>query len=173
MIHFCICGGHEGEMTSDKRIYITICGGCELKRPTLARQLIEMRERGSKADPSRWRFFFTLFGATELKAPTLAEEFLDLQDAVRAGLLTVDEWDRGIGRLRTMDGLNASSFTLCGGFSTNELPTEDEELDRLALNRHMGHISDSAGRALMLAVGHDGSQRPAAIRRAMAEQAAA
>jgi hypothetical protein len=173
MLHFCIFGAHEGELSSDKRVYITICGGCELKRPTLARQLIEQRERGSKADPGRWRFFFTLFGATELKAPTLAEEFIDLQDALRAELLTVDEWDRGIARLRTMEGLSAASFTVCGGFSTNELPTEDEELDRLALNKHLGNISDSAGRALMLAVGHDGSQRPTAVRRAVAEQAAA
>lgn len=167
MIHLCLFGAHGGELSLDKRVYITIFGCCELKRPTIARQIIEMRQRSSTGKPAPFRFFMTLFGSTEVKAPTLCEEYLDLQDGLRAGLLTLEEWDRAVAQVGVASSLRVSSFTLFGAFGSNELPSEDEELDRLALNNHLGHIPENAGRALMMAVGQDGSQRPAAVRQAI------
>ncbi len=168
MIHFCIFGAHEGELSPDKRVYVTIFGGCDLKRPTIARQIIELRRRGNSAEAAPLRVFITLFGATELKAPTLCEEYLDLQDGLRAGLLTLEEWDRAVAQVGVASSLRVSSFTMFGGFGSNELPSEDEELDRIALNNHLGQIPETAGKALMMAVGQDGSQRPAAVRQAIA-----
>lgn len=168
MFHFCIFGGQGGELSPDKKVYVTIFGACELKRPTVARQIIEMRQASRQPDRHPMRFFLTVCGATELQAPTLAEEYIDLQDALRAGLLTLEEWDRSVARIGSSDDFRASSFTLLGGFSTSELPSEDEELERLALNRHLGTIPEPASRALMLAVGRGGSQRPAAVRQAVA-----
>ncbi len=168
MIQFCMFGGHGGELSHDKRVYVTIFGACELKRPTIARQIIELRQRSNSGKAAPMRFFITLFGGTEVAAPTLCEEYLDLQDGLRSGLLTLEEWDRTVAHVGVASSLRVSSFTLFGGFSSSELPSEDEELDRLALNHHLGQIPETAGKALMMAVGQDGSQRPAAVRQAIA-----
>lgn len=168
MINLCIFGGHGGQLGSTKRIFVTIFGGCELKRPTIARQIIDMKRSGATQLRPKTLYFLTLFGGTEIKSPTLAEEYVALQDALRAGLLTHAEWDRAVGQLATTDGFEAASLTLFGGFSANELPTEDEELDALAVQRQIGNISSSATDTLMLAIGHEGAQRPAVVRRALA-----
>ncbi|TWT40372.1 hypothetical protein RAS1_40800 [Phycisphaerae bacterium RAS1] len=166
MINLCIFGGHGGQLGSTKRIFVTVFGGCELKRPTLARQIIDMKRAGVENLRPKTYFFLTLFGGTSIKSPTLAEEYIALQDALRAGLLTTAEWDRAVGHIAALDGFEAASLTLFGGFDTNELPTEDEELDALAVQRQIGNIPSSVTDTLMLAIGQGGAQRPAVIRRA-------
>lgn len=167
MFHFCIFGGHEGELNPNKRVFVTVFGGCELRRPTLARQLVMARRQGgNRVDGGA--FFLTLFGGTELTVPTLTEEFLDLQEAVRAGLLTVEEWDRHVAQFGLYDHRSYASFTAFGGFDSEALPEEDAELDRLALARHVGAVPDRSADVLMLAVGGRGPQRSQAVRHAYA-----
>lgn len=172
MIQFCIFGGHSGELSPDRKIYITICGGCELKRPTLARQVIQARRagraNGMEAASQRGYLFVTLFGGTGLKAPTLAEEFLDLQDALQSGLITLDDWDWAITQLASYDGTKYATLTLCGGFEAVELPEEDEELDALAVNNYVGRVPEMAAKMLQLGVGQAGSNRSAIVRQAVA-----
>jgi len=171
MVHFCIFGGHEGQLSGDKRVYITVFGGCELKQPTLAKRIMERRRSQAVGLPtSRNSFFITLFGGTSIKIPTLAEEFLDLRDALRSGLLTMEDWDSAMAQVGT-ESLSLGSFTAFGGFG-EELPSEEEEVEGLALNRHLGHISDSAGRTLEFGVGRSGSHRAAILRRALSDQGA-
>ncbi len=172
MIHFCVFGAHEGILAPDKVVYFTMFGGCELKQPTLAKRLLEARRYENMGMPIRRRnFFVTIFGGTSIKVPTLAEEFLDLQDALRAKLIAFEDWDAAVVHLNDNPGFG--SLTAFGGFEGAELPSEDEEVEGLALNRHIGNISEPAGRTLELAVGRGGSHRTAILRQALAAQSTA
>ena len=172
MFHFCIMGGREGELTPDQKVCITIFGGCELRRPTLAKQIIESRRRSSAGLPKRSHFFVTICGATELKLPTLAEEYLAMQEAVKSGVLAMGDWDAAMTHLVSDDVFQCDSFTLMGGFGSHELPAENEEVEGLAINRHLGHIPETAGKMLELGVGQRGAQRAAIIRQAFASATA-
>jgi hypothetical protein len=167
MIHVTIFAGHDGCLQSDKRFYLTIFGGCDLARPTVARQLLAQREAERTGRPVEHRpFFLTIFAGVDIKSPTLAEEFLDLREMLSSGLLTMEDWDRSIAQLvRTSAALG--SFTLFGGFDETELPSENEEIDSLALQRHLGNISESAGQVLQHAIGRGGSERIATLHRAV------
>ncbi len=170
MFHFCIFGGHEGQLVSEKKVYVTLFGGCELKQPTLAKRIIEGRRLRSAGMPSRNQsFFITLFGGTSIKLPTLSEEYMDLRDSIRAGLLTLEEWDAGIPEVAN-ESTSFGSFTAFGGFEAAELPSEQEEVEGLAIQRHLGHIPESAGKTLEFGVGQGGSNRTAVIRQAAATQ---
>jgi hypothetical protein len=166
MLHLCVFGGHGGEIRPGKRVYFTVFGGCELHWPTLARQVISARQRGEDRTRRFGAFIITAFGATVVKSPTLAQEFLEMQDALRSGLLTLSDCDRAQASLA--DSGAFGSFTIFGACDTDALPSEAEELDSLALHRHLGHISDSAANQLMLAAGETGAQRIAVVRRAVA-----
>ncbi len=172
MIHFCIMGAHEGELTAERKVCVTIFGACELKRPTLAKQIIEMRQNSHTGAPVRSHFFITICGATELLAPTLAEEYLAMQEAIRAGTLTVEEWDAAIAQLGSDSGFQYGSLTLMGGFDSNGVPEESAEVDGLAINQHLGRIPEPAGRTLEFGVGRSGSERAAVVRQAFASAAA-
>ena len=83
MIHFCIFGAREGELTPDQRVCVTAFGACSLKRPPIAKLLVEARRRSKEGLTKRSHFFITICGATELKLPTLAEEYLAMNEAVK------------------------------------------------------------------------------------------
>ncbi len=167
MIHVCVCSGHEGELKHDKRFYLTLFGGCTLTGLTIARQVLVARRarengRGGRAKP----FFLTICGGGEIKVPTLAEEFVDLRELLQSGALTLAEWDRA---LSDPDGVEASisSLTLFGGFNECALPTENEEVEGIARHRHLGTITERAGKVLQLAVGQRRSERHATVRQAV------
>lgn len=167
MIHFCIFGGHNGQLVADQAVYFTMFGGCELKQPTIAKRMIEIRRLQSAGLPTQRRnFFITIFGGTEITLPTLSEEFLDLQEAIRSGLLTLEQWNAAAAQMSN-ESVGYGSFTFMGGFESASLPKEEEEVDGLAINRHLGHISDSAGKTLELGIGRSGSSRSAVLRQAL------
>jgi hypothetical protein len=168
MIHLSIFGSHGGTLSAARRLYITAFGGCELRVATVAKQIVERRQQGHATPQGPGHIFVTLFGGTALKLPTLAQEYLDLQEQLRAGLLTLTDWDRAVGQLSGGNTWSAGSLTLFGSFSGEELPSEDEELDDLALNRQLGYIPDEALDLLMQGVGLRGSSRPAVVRQALA-----
>jgi hypothetical protein len=166
MFHLCLFGSQAGELDARRKFYLTAFGGCELRWPSIAKQITALRQRGAAPDASATQFFLTLFGGTEISAPTLAHEFLDLQSALRAGQLTLDDWDRSIVRLG--DIRRSGSLTLFGSFNADRVPGEDAELDDLALNRHLGYINEEAAELLMRAVGARGASRAAVVRQAVA-----
>ena len=163
MFHLCLFGGQGGQLSSERKVYFTMFGACELKLPTTAKQMLEMRRSGK---PSPAHFFVTLFGGTSITSPTLAQEYLDLQNALRSGQLNLDDWDRSI--VQIGNASRSASLTLFGAFGADELPSEDDELEDLALNRHLGYVSDEASELLMRAVGQGGSSRGAVVRQAIA-----
>jgi hypothetical protein len=168
MFKITICGGHEGQFRQERKLYLTLCGACELVRPTLARQLVT--DHGMRNDPSRRParpFFITIMGATEIKYPTLAAEFIDLREMMRSGALSRDAWERGLAEISRQEG-TVGSFTIMAGFDENTLPTEEEEIDSLAIQYHVGNIDDSARRILQSGIGRAGVERGAVIHRAAA-----
>ncbi len=168
MFHFCIFGAQAGQLSASKRVYITICGGCELKRPTLAKQVLERKKRHEAGLPVyRQHLIVTVCGATEVQLPTMADEYIDLQDALRSGQLSMREWEEVLVEVSTDDNIRVGSFTMCGAFEGDELPGESAEIDGLAINRHIGRIPEAAGRTLELGVGQKGAQRIATLRQAI------
>jgi hypothetical protein len=165
-------GAYEGRLGADKRVLLTVFGGCELRRPTLARRLLTERHRSKDGKPARFRpIVITLFGATEIKLPTLAEEFLDLREAIRSGALPPDALDRlGVGADAEDEGA-VFSLTLFAGCDEAGLPNEDEEVDGLAMQRHLGNMTDREVQVLQCGVGQDPAQRRAVLRQAMAASA--
>jgi hypothetical protein len=166
MIHVTIFGGHEGRLQPNKRFYLTLFGGCGLVRPTVARQLLAQRQAERENRARGKTFFLTAFGAAEIKAPTLTEEFLDLREMINSGMLNLDDWERSMAELARSEGLIAS-FTIFGGFDECTLPKEDEEIDSLAVQRHLGNIPESAGHVLQFGIGQRGAERTATLRRAI------
>ena len=167
MIHVTIFGSHEGRLQPDKRFYLTLFGGCELVRPTIARQLLAQRQaQRENRTASRKTFFLTAFGGAEIKAPTLTEEFLDLREMIDSGLVSMAEWERSMAELARGDG-TVASFTIFGGFDECTLPKEDDEIDSLAVQRHLGNIPESAGHVLQFGIGQHGAERTATLRRAI------
>lgn len=167
MIHFCVMGGHEGRLSNERKVYFTLFGGCELTRPTLARQLAWQRQRSDRGryDPPKL-FFLTICGGVEVRSPTLAEEFIDLRELIRSGALSNSDFERCLADFARCEVV-MSSFTLMGGFSENTLPSEDQEAESLALHQYLGNIPDSAVNVLKFGVGQRDAERRATIRRAV------
>lgn len=167
MFQICIMGGHEGVVRPEKRIYLTLMGACELKRATVARQILAARQQQQQGmTKPRWQFFLTIMGAAEIKCPTLAEEFIDLREMISSRALTMDDWDRAMADLTRSD-VTISAFTLMGGFAENVLPSDDEEIESLAVQRHLGNISENEGEVLQYGIGRRDVERRATLRRAV------
>ncbi|MEM7204776.1 MAG: hypothetical protein AAF628_31255 [Planctomycetota bacterium] len=98
MFHVTLFAGTEGEIAPSGFTALTVFGGAELRRPTLATQLLHLKGRRHKP-LSRWQRWFgteqnlviTLFGGTVLFAPTMAEEYAALSSALRGGAIAADE----------------------------------------------------------------------------------
>lgn len=167
MIQLCMFSGHEGRWRPDQKLYFTMFGGCALTRPTVARQILADREW--QADPRRSpqrTFFLTVFGGVVIRSPTLSEEFIDLRQILDSGALSLTDYERAIAVL----GRSESSIyplTVFGGFVECQLPSENVEVDSLALQRHVGNIPDSAGRVLQLGIGQRDAERRATVHRAV------
>ena len=167
MIQVCIMSGHDGQLGSESKVYLTLMGGCELIRPTFARQILANRQQERAGRSKRPRqTFVTLLGGTEIKAPTLAEEFIELQELLSSGQFSMEDWDRNAAEAGRSD-VSVASFTLMAGFDECELPSENEEIDRLALHRHLGTISEAASQTLQYGIGQRGAERRATLRRAL------
>jgi len=171
MIQFCIMGGYEGLIRPEKKIYVTLMGGCELKRSTVARQILFQRRLDAEGvrRPGR-QFFLTIMGGVEITCPTLAEEFIDLREMVSSGALSMSDWDRAMADLGRTE-VSYASFTLMGGFGENALPSEEQEIESLAVQRHLGNISESAGEVLQYGIGQHDGERRATLRRAILTEA--
>lgn len=165
MIHVTIFGGHSGRLQNDKWFYLTLFGGFELVRPTVARELLAQRQAERDHRPTRRKpFFLTIFGGGSINSPTLTEEFLDLREMISSGLLKMEDWERSMAQLVRTDAV--ASFTIFGGFDECALPSEDAEVDSLAVQRHLGNIPESAAEVLQYGIGQHGTERTATVRRA-------
>lgn len=169
MFQVCMFGAYEGRLAASKRVVLTMFGACELHRPTLARRLLAKSARANEVKPARYRpFVITLFGSAEIRLPTLAEEFLDLREAIRSGAVSPQALDHFLVDLSAEDDGAVFTLTLFGACDEAGLPGEDEEVDSLALQRHLGNISDNEAQILQCGVGQEEAQRRAVLRQAIA-----
>jgi len=166
MVRFTMFSGHEGPVGPGRDIYVTVFAGSELRRPPFAALVARARQQGGD-QKTPYYTFLTLFGGTDLTWPTLAEECVALRDALAARTITLEDWDRALGRLGDDGGLRVHALTLFAGFDANAVPSEDKELEDLALHRHFGHLPEPAVEALLPAVGQKGVFRLAAVRQAV------
>lgn len=166
MIQVTVFSGHDGQLRHDRLFYLTLFGGCDLVRSTVARQILARRRERRDLAPVRRPFFLTIFGGVDIKAPTLAQEFLDLREMLHGGLLQREELDGWLAELHESEG-SVGSFTLFGGFDECALPSENEEIDSLGVQRHLGNVSEEACRVLQLGIGQRDSERRATLRRAV------
>ena len=169
MFQVTIFSGRSGELRMDNSFYLTLFGGFEFTRPTVARQILARRKAQQEGHlPGRpvRPFFLTIFGGGSIKSPTLAAEFIDLKETISGGLLDFGEWERAMGELGRNEPI-FGSFTLFGGIDEGTLPSEEQEIDSLAVQRHLGNIPESAGQVLQYGIGQRGSERTATLRRAI------
>ena len=167
MIQVTIFSGRSGELRLDNSFYLTLFGGFALTRPTIARQILARRQAERQGHRLHARpFFLTIFGGGEIKAPTLAAEFIDLRETITGGLLDMADWERTMGELGHGEPI-FGSFTLFGGLDEGGLPSEEKEIDSLAVQRHLGNIPESASQVLQYGIGQGGSERTATLRRAI------
>ena len=187
MFHFTIFGASEVTLSGQGQCIVTLFGGTEVRKPTLAKRLMQERHALSnrKSDPDynpnnvdkvlnvlqgntptglprtekRHRtFLLTIFGAVELRPPSIAEEFMDMRELVSSGLIDVDEWDQLVGRLYQMDDLDSvSSFTLFGGMGEVAI-NQEEEITKIHSAVGLGLIAEDEARALRSVVGRDPQQ---------------
>ena len=171
MIQVTIFSGHDGRLRFGKMVYLTVFGGCDLVRSTVARQLVAQREalrQGRNSVPKP--FFLTVFAGVNIKSPTLAEEYVDLRELLGSEVLTMPDWERSIASASRAES-SVASFTLFGGFDECELPSENREIDALALQRHLGNVSAAAAEILQYGIGQRDAERYAIIRRAVLAEA--
>lgn len=173
MIQFCVMGGHDGKIRPNKKVFVTLMGACDVYRPTLARQILESRQNGTKPGQHQsWQFFLTIMGVTDINSPTLAEEFVDLHELLRQGVITPRDVDQAVGEMAHL-GPSVSSFTIMGGFSEVEVPDEEAEVESLALQQHIGNISARVAEVLQLGIGKKDGERRSTIRNAIRTAVAA
>ena len=98
----------------------------------------------------------------------LAEEFIDLREAIAGGALDLNRWDSYLAELERWQSSAFLSLTLFAGFEMAALPNENDEIESLALQRHLGNIGEDSGRILEMGVGQTGAQRRAVIQQAVA-----
>ncbi len=163
MIQVTVFSGRSGELRMDNSFYLTLFGGFELTRPTVARQILARRQG---RHPGPRPFFLTIFGGGVIKCPTLAAEFIDLKETLSGGLLEMADWERAMSDLAQGEPI-LGSFTLFGGLDESGLPSEAQEIDSLAVQRHLGNIPESASQVLQYGIGQGGSERTATLRRAI------
>lgn len=171
MVHFNVFGGTDGQLELRGSVYINVFGGAKLTRLPFARQVVN--DLVNPRTPHGSHFFFCLFGAVTLRWPTLAEETLALLEGLRSGAITTAHWDQAVARQAGASAPDIGSFSIFGGVDSDAIPSEDQELDDLTMQRHLGTLPEAAVETLMLGIGKRGSSRLAVVRQAVGLASAA
>ncbi len=134
MFHLTLFSGTEGEMSPIGCTVLTVFGGAELRRPTLARQILTLRARPN-AKRGLWRWLsgsdenlvVTIFGGTVVHEPTLVEEYAALSALVRSGQVAREELAMLLDRFGGDPRVTAyRSFTLFGACSSRRISAKHE-----------------------------------------------
>lgn len=149
MFHFTMFGDTQGEMPLSGLTALTLFGGSELTRPTLAQRLMHLR--GAPPRQSRWRrllglernLVVTLFGATIVRVPTVIEEFAALRALLDSGAVAAAECRDLLQRLGSSQSLDefCTCITLFGA-ATQRRPTDKQERKALQNARASGMLSE-------------------------------
>ncbi len=177
MFHFTLFGGSEVKLDGSSKLVVTMFGGTDLHRQTLAKRI--MREKQLAEHEARLSrehntaglaafqasrrarntaFVLTMFGAVEIKPPSLTEEFMDMRELIASGLVSESEWDQLVGRLyESGDQESCASLTMFGSLEDSKL-SEDEELKKIKSAQELGILTPDEELALRAVVGRDANQ---------------
>ena len=188
MFHFTIFGGSEVTLTGSRQLIFTLFGGTDVRKPTLAKRLMQEKHAPWSAEPAgqvdtddklhKFKNFFekldsgaggrpgqrsstfllTIFGAVELKPPSIAEEFMDMRELVSSGLIEPREWDQLVGRMYQMGDLDSISSFTLFAGMDEAALSEEEEIKKIASATSLGLISGDEEQALRSVVGRDPQQ---------------
>ena len=188
MFHFTIFGGSEVTLTGSRQLILTLFGGTEVRKPTLAKRLMQEKqvqwptkpagqvktddnlhkvrdffqnlESGAAGLPGRRSstFLLTIFCGVELKPPSIAEEFMDMRELVSSGMIEPREWDQLVGRMYQMGDLDSISSFTLFAGMGEAALSEEEEIKKIASATSMGLISGDEEQALRSVVGRDPQQ---------------
>jgi hypothetical protein len=176
MFHFTMFGGADVKMDGTPKVIITIFGGTDVHRQTLAKRIMREKhlsaaERANAPHPNpnpfayrpqrRQRngcFMLTLFGGVDLKPPSIAEEFMDMREVIASGMVSSAEWDELVARIYELgDQEGHASLTMFGAMEESAL-SEQDEVKKIKSARDLGIISDDEELALRGVVGRDPQQ---------------
>ena len=188
MFHFTIFGGSEVTLTGSRQLILTLFGGTEVRKPTLAKRLIQEKHAqwpgkpagqvaaddklhkvqnffdkldsgaGGRPGQRSSTFLLTIFGGVELKPPSIAEEFMDMRELVSSGMIEPREWDQLVGRMYQMGDLDSISSFTLFAGMGEAALSEEEEIKKIASATSMGLISGDEEQALRSVVGRDPQQ---------------
>ncbi|MDX2200186.1 MAG: hypothetical protein SF069_14590 [Phycisphaerae bacterium] len=162
MFHLCAFGGNGGELPTGWQCYLTMFGASEITRPTLVKQILAQQASGDAGKQQKTHaVFLTVFGGVDVTVPTLATEFAELHAAVSSRAITLDHAER-LAATATPT-FSTSRITLFGGCDTENLPSEDDEIEGLAHLRSIGLLNERGERQLLMAIGQKGVQRLYAV----------
>jgi hypothetical protein len=171
VFHLTVFGATEGEVSPAGFTAFTLFGGAELRRPTLATQLVHLKNR-PQGTPSAWdrilgtdkNLVVTVFGATVLTAPTLIEEYSALAGLVRAGTLTTADCGALLDDV-VAQGHDAGwcrTLTLFGSCVTR-YPSAERERKALDVATRTGAVSATVRGALEAVIGAPRQARTRAL----------
>jgi hypothetical protein len=159
MIHFTAFGATQAEISPGGFTAVTVFGGAELRRPTLAKRIMQRRAEQRRA-PSTWEKWLgmdrsiaiTLFGGTEIIAPTLVEEYAALRNLLTSGAITREECRDMLDSLGREDDGDISRLTFFGA-CTQQSPKASNEKKALDVAESAGMIDAGIRAQLMQAIG--------------------
>ena len=161
VFHLTLFGATEGEVSPAGFTALTVFSGAELRRPTLATQLVHMKNR-LQTKPRAWdrilgtdkNLVLTVFGATVLTAPTLIEEYSALAGLLRAGTLTSADCGRLLDDLAAQGSETGwcRTLTLFGACVTR-YPSADRERKALDVASRTGAVTATVRNALETVIG--------------------
>ncbi len=129
MFHYTVFGATSGEIAPTGFSALTVFGAAELRRPTLARRILHLRNKPTDTSRSwiqRIRdddrgLLITVFGATEIHRPTLMEEYSALRSLIAASDLSPEACRQLLEQLLSGEKQDDwATFTLFGACSTVE-----------------------------------------------------
>lgn len=155
MFYYTIFAGSEARMTARGFTAVTLFGGAELTRPTLAQRILA-RETPRRKPENWWErlsqrddnFVFTLFGSTEIIEPTLMEEYAALRGLISTGSLNPEVIRNRLRELLSEEGdRDLTTLTIFGGFS-DQRPKRSIQVKALDDGERAGIISNVHRRRL-------------------------
>jgi len=160
MFHLTLFGGTEGEIAPSGFTALTLFGGSELRRPTLASQLLHLKNRREHKRRSWQRLLgsdqnliLTLFGGTVIVVPTMVEEYTALAAVLRSGTVSRDEFTALLQQLTTGGQRGLSRTMTLFGVCVVRHPSPAKERKALEVAAKTGAVTAKARESLETIIG--------------------
>ena len=159
-MNFNIFGISEAEITTSGFTSLTIFGGTELRRQTVAERIMRRRAGGGRK-PGLWErlvgrdrpLAITVCGITTIVSPTIIEEYSAVRSLLDSGTITVEECRALVGSLASPDSREEITMVTLFGGCGFETVSEKKQRKALDLAERSGAISSRTRGELEQAIG--------------------